>query len=784
MRKKEQNESTLFACRLLRPPDDGSSNVRNSASRQTKTPDSACLGANPRMSTALGHIHRMQSLLARRSIQWGLLALAAAALLVTAFKNYQDIDKELTAVTLSRREAIAQLMAVTLEERFDRLVDIAISLSTQTRLHSLVAQEKWTDALEFLRSVPRNLPQIERLFLADVHGILKADIPALPGVRGKDFSHREWFRGVSRNWQPYVSPAYTRSAVPQMNVFAVAVPIKKAKGDIAGILVLQIRIENLLKRMQGVDLGPGGFIYILDSHNQIAFHSKHPERKGMIDASMTPILARLHDGENGVDIAFDPMEQEESILAYAPLSRYGWSVVIQQPTRASIGLVVRDEQLRRLSLGYVLILLFSAMAIFLVSRMARARERAREDQRMRAELEQRIDERTRELQATNHFLDSLIENIPHTIFVKDADTLQFIRLNRAGEELLGYARTDLLGKSDYDFFPKEQADFFVARDRAVLARGTIEDIPEEPVDTRTKGTRILHTKKVAILDAHGRPRNLLGISEDVTEQKEKEKEIQRLNMTLMQRNIEIESINKELQAFSYSVSHDLRAPLRSIDGFSQALLEDCRDKLDAQGVGYLRRVREATQRMGELIDDILMLSRVSRAEIRKTCVDLHALSQSVVMELRDAEPHRKVDIVIESGLSAQGDAALLRVMLENLWSNAWKFTAKTKDARIEFGRNTEGFFLRDNGAGFDMAYVDKLFGAFQRLHTPSEFAGTGIGLATVQRIVHRHGGQVRAEGCVGQGATFHFTLPNRDNQQEQQSEEMQNGKQVYSAGGR
>lgn len=736
------------------------------------------------MNAAKSHIQRMQSLLARPSIQWGVLGLVTTGLLVTAFKNYQDIDKELTAVTLSRRGAIAQLMAVTLEERFDRLVDIAISLSTQTQVHSLVAQEKWTDAMEYMRHVPRDLPQIERLYLTDSHGVLKADVPALPGLRGKNFSDREWFQGVRRYWQPYVSPAYTRNAVQQMNVFTVAVPIKKAKGEIAGILVLQIRIENLLKRMQDIDLGPEGFIYIIDSHNQIAFHSKYPERKGRIDASMTPILARLHDGEHGVDIAFDPMEQEESILAYAPLPRYAWSVVIQQPTRASIGLAIRDEQLRRLSLGYVLILVFSATAIFLVSRMARARERAREDQRMKAELEQRIDERTRELQATNHFLDSLIENIPHMIFVKDADTLQFVRLNRAGEELLGYARVDLLGKSDYDLFPKEQADFFVARDRAVLAHGILEDIPEEPVDTRTKGTRLLHTKKVAILDAHGRPRNLLGISEDVTEQKEKEKEIHRLNMTLIQRNIEIESINKELQAFSYSVSHDLRAPLRSIDGFSQALLEDFQDKLDAPGVGYLQRVRAATQRMGELIDDLLMLSRVSRTEIRKTCVDLDALSQSVVAELRDAEPHRKVDIVIESGLSAQGDPALLRVMLENLWGNAWKFTAKTKDARIEFGRNTDGFFLRDNGAGFDMAYVDKLFGAFQRLHTSSEFAGTGIGLATVQRIVHRHGGQIRAEGSVDQGATFHFTLSNSNGQQKQQSEEMENGKQVYSAGGR
>lgn len=732
------------------------------------------------MRVADRYTNRIQSLLTRPSIQWGLLSLAAAALLGTALKSYRDIDKELTSVTLLRREAMAQLLAVTLEERFDRLVDIAISLSTQTQVRNLVAQKKWTEAIGFLRDVPSDLPQIERLILTDAQGVVKAEYPEL-GVRGMNFSNHAWYRGVSRNWQAYVSPAYTRTAEPQINVFAVAVPIKNKTAAVGGILVLQVRIESLLKHIQSIDLGSGGFIYIIDSHDQVTFHSNRPESKDMINASVTPILERLRSGRHGVEIAFDPMEQEKSILAYAPLPRYGWGVVIQQPTRTSQGFLVRNEQLTRLVIGYLLILVFSVLAIFLGARIARAREREREDQRMKAELEQRVTERTRDLHSTNRFLDSLIENIPHMIFVKDADTLQFVRFNRAGEELIGYTRDELLGKSDYDFFPKEQADFFTTRDRMVLAKGTIEDIPEEQINTRTKGTRILHTKKVAILDEQGRPRNLLGISEDVTEQKERENEINRLNMALIQRNIEIESINKELQAFSYSVSHDLRAPLRSIDGFSMALLEDYRDKLDAQGINYLQRVRAATQRMGELIDDILLLSRVSRTEIRKTDVDLSALSHSIITELRSTEPHRKVEIDIEAGLHVQGDPALLRVMLENLWSNAWKFTAKTKQAHIKFSRKGDSYYLRDNGAGFDMAYVDKLFGAFQRLHTPDEFPGTGIGLATVQRILHRHGGYIRAEGQVGFGATFYFTLSNSETQQKQKFEEIENGKQIHSA---
>jgi signal transduction histidine kinase len=252
----------------------------------------------------------------------------------------------------------------------------------------------------------------------------------------------------------------------------------------------------------------------------------------------------------------------------------------------------------------------------------------------------------------------------------------------------------------------------------------------------------------------------------ITERKHAQDESRRLNVELEQhvvaRTAELAAANKELEAFSYSVSHDLRAPLRGLDGFSQALLEDYGDKLDAEGQKLLHRIRAGSQRMDRLIDDMLNLSRVSRSELHRELVDLSGLANDVADELRSHDSQRDVALRITKDLTADGDPQLLRVVLENLLGNAWKYTAKRPHATIEFGLSRDNghssFYVRDDGAGFDMQYADKLFTPFQRLHGMNEFPGTGIGLATVQRIIHRHGGRVWAEAKVNGGATFHFTL--------------------------
>jgi len=235
-----------------------------------------------------------------------------------------------------------------------------------------------------------------------------------------------------------------------------------------------------------------------------------------------------------------------------------------------------------------------------------------------------------------------------------------------------------------------------------------------------------------------------------------------LNEELKQHSTELEATNKELEAFSYSVSHDLRAPLRSMEGFSQALLEDCQDILNDECKDYLKRIQNSAELMAQLIDDLLQLSRLTRVDMVFNNVKLSDIAQSIAGDLKKLQPKRNIEFIISPGLTDRGDEKLLRIALTNLFENGWKFTGKVPAARIEFGITEKDgkkvYFVCDNGAGFDMTYVDKLFKPFQRLHSSTEFPGTGIGLASVQRIIHRHGGQVWAEGKVGEGATFYFTL--------------------------
>jgi len=356
----------------------------------------------------------------------------------------------------------------------------------------------------------------------------------------------------------------------------------------------------------------------------------------------------------------------------------------------------------------------------------------------------------------------LVESAPDGIVIADPQGL-VVLVNAQTEALFGYSRDELLGQ------PVEMLVPHRVRDRHAELRNGYADAPR--VRTMGDGQELYGRRKdgsefpvsISLSPIRSGP-DLLVFADvrDISAQREAEHRIQELNTLLDRQNTELKAINQELEAFSYSVSHDLRAPLRAIDGFSRILVRENGSQLDAQGHDRLARVRRAAQHMGDLIDDLLKLARVTRAELQVAEVNLSDLAAEICDGLQRQEPVRSARMTIAPGMLARGDAKLLHIALDNLFGNAWKFTGLRDTAEIEFGRerSEDGltYFLRDNGAGFDMAYADKLFGAFQRLHDTAEYPGTGIGLATVQRIIHKHGGHIRAQGAVDQGATFFFTL--------------------------
>jgi PAS domain S-box-containing protein len=399
---------------------------------------------------------------------------------------------------------------------------------------------------------------------------------------------------------------------------------------------------------------------------------------------------------------------------------------------------------------FIVFVLFALIIGWFSSRRRRIEQELRE---ARDKLEIEVAERTQQANLLNLTHDS--------IFVRDMDFL-VTYWNLGSQELYGWTAEDAIGKQSHQLlqtvYPTPLDDVRAELMRTGRWEGELER-------TKADGTHVIVASRWSLQrDERQRPLTILETNNDITERKRTEEAIRKLNEDLEKRTVELASINKELEAFAYSISHDLRAPLRHMAGYAELLQKHAASILDEKSRRYMTMILEAAKRMGDLIDDLLAFSRIGRAETQKTIVSLEQLVKEALSEVQQETDGRKIDWRIGALPNLYGDRSMLRLALVNLVSNAVKFSRKRPQAEIEIGC-TDGkqeeivVFIKDNGVGFDMKYVNKLFGVFQRLHRTEEFEGTGIGLATVQRIIHRHGGRIWAEGLVDKGATFYFSVP-------------------------
>lgn len=643
----------------------------------------------------------------------------------------------------------------------------------------------------------------------------------------------------------YISPVYINPTTSEPRVI-LAIPVADVLGDFQGSLVAEVNLKFIWDLVGQLDVGETGWAYVVDKQgNLIAFGDPDRVLKGENVARLQAVSEFIHANEDGVrsNPASTPRVSTYTgimgarvVGTYAPLGMPDWAVVTELPQQEAYRAIINQAGVS-LGITLTMALLASMIGVYLArwlavpvvhlketaariaggerelqamvegpeenASLARAFNSMTAQLRQSMEsLEQQIVEVKRaenSLRQANETLQALFDYSPLAIIMIDQD-LNISLWNKAAERMFGWTAQEVIGKF-IPYIPENRHQEMRAINKRVSEGEILTNLELER--SRKDGSKIFIGASVAPLrDAAGSVYATVSIAMDISERKQAEAEIRRLNEDLEQRVVErtaqLEAANKELEAFSYSVSHDLRAPLRAIDGYTRILQEEYGEALDAEGLRLGAIVRAETRHMSKLIDDLLTFSRFSRTALQHELIDMLALAREVCEELIPAEGGKRFEFRFEPMPPAQGDLRLIRQVWANLLSNACKFSARREKAIIVVGGRQESaagysahsaagntplgtaptagpgtaappgtagenlYYVRDNGAGFDMRYVDKLFGVFQRLHSEHEFEGTGVGLAIVQRIIYRHGGRVWAESEVDQGATFYFTLPRKE----------------------
>ena len=634
------------------------------------------------------------------------------------FQTFNELDE----FTLSRREAIASLAATTLKEKFDRIIDVGISLSTRVQFQKLVEAGQWDEAIKIMDKVPKNFSYIDTVAIFDPKGRLGAVTPLTPEIVpfiGKDFSYRDYYQGVSKNWEPYVSEIFKRAPIPQYNVISIAVPVKSDR--VLGILLLTVKLDTILAWSKNIDVGPAGFVYIVDQKGQLAAHPELSSEEDIIDYSSVPSVQKILKGEGGVEVIFNPIENEKRVTAYRPVPEYGWGVLAVQP--AHVAFIERNSAVTRIAVIWALIII---AAWFFTYRLLLDRT-AMEDQRDR--------ERT------------LLESIGDGVIAIDR-FFNIISWNKASTGLTGWSREEAIGKPMREVvrFVREsdKKENIVFIEEAMLY-GEQKNMGNSTLLIRKDGAEIpVGDSAAPVFDPSGKVVGAIIVFRDVSKEYEADK------------------VREEIM---FQTIHDLRAPATAVKLAAETsrdaeLLSHNPDKL-RESIGL---IQEANTRMLGLISSLLENARSKAGLAKNERLVLPNIIHNVLKEFTSAATKKNIKIEyipLQDLPQIFANAERLKEIFSNLIDNAVKYN---KDGgMVVISHQKEGDFVQtsvqDTGIGLSPQNLSKVFTPYFRANAQQQVQGTGLGLFIVKKFVEETGGRITVDSKAGQGTTFTIFLP-------------------------
>ena len=697
-----------------------------------------------------------------------------------AYNSY----RKATEATIRSNKTRANLLAKLVLEHQRAAIGVIRLYASEASLVNSVERKDFEGALRQLTDLLKNNPEAEWPFITNPEGTVWVNVPVDQRVLNKNLSYEDWYKGVSREWKPYISCVYKMTVDEQDLAVVVSAPIFDKKGKVIGILNTAQSSAFFQRIFSEVNSNSDANMTLIDQEGHIIFSSRFPYTKEVVGYPSFDFVRRAMRGEKGdVEIQNPSGGDRTKYVSFAPVEGIGWSIIIEKARND----LLRSEYSFFALIAAIAFLTYGGLALYLVH--------LRERQGKLAELEKlntELGESTVQLRATNEDLENeiakrkrmeeaLIESEGRFRVAAEGSLdafcifrsvrnemgqiidFEFVDLNARAEKLIAMPKEKVIGQRLCELIPINRTGGFF--DKYVRVVETGETLDEEfSVAPEQIEASWIHHQAVPLTDG------VAITSRDITDRKRAEEEIRKLNHDLQQHASQLEAANKEVEAFTYSVSHDLRAPLRAVDGYTRILLEDYAAHLDEEAQSICGNIRDGAQRMGKLIDDLLAFSRLSRAEMQTSSIDMHTLANSAFLELTTPESRNSLDFRLQPLPRVDGDPTMVQQIWMNLISNALKFSSKRERPVIEVGCHEEAketiYYIQDNGAGFDKQYVHKLFGVFQRLHSTREFEGTGVGLAIVRRIVQRHGGRTWADGETDKGATVYFTMPKRGERDE------------------